>query len=203
MTIPAPPSVILASSSTTRLALLERAGVTLTVTAPDLDERAVKTALFQDGVVVETCAERLAREKAGAISVAHPEALVIGSDQILECDNQWFDKPRDKNEARQQLLLLSGRTHRLVSAAVVMRAGKIVWSGWDAAHLRMRVLSDEFLAYYLDHAGKKILTSVGAYQLEDLGAQLFERVDGDYFTILGLPLLRLLAVLRDEGVLPR
>ena len=131
----------------------------------------------------------------------HPGALVIGADQMLDCEGVWFDKPTGRDGAREQLKALRGRTHRLVSCAVIVRDGERIWHQIDRARLTMRNFSDAFLDEYLDSAGDDVLHSVGAYQLEGLGAQLFHRVDGDFFTILGLPLLPVLGFLRVHGVI--
>ena len=130
----------------------------------------------------------------------HGKALVIGADQILDCDGRWFDKPASMDEAANHLRALSGRTHRLVSAGCVATGGVVSWRHVETPSMTMRRLDDDFIADYLDRAGPSVLESVGAYRLEGIGARLFERIDGDYFTILGLPLLPLLAFLRDAGV---
>jgi septum formation protein len=127
---------------------------------------------------------------------------VIGADQVLDCDGVLFDKPADPGAARTQLLALRGRTHRLVSAVVLVRDGQRLWHHVGRADLKMRDFSTRFLDRYLESAGQAALSSVGAYQLEGIGAQLFAAIEGDYFTILGLPLLPLLDNLREHGVLP-
>ena len=148
-------------------------------------------------------AEALAELKAQRVTRRHPGALVIGADQMLECEGTWFDKPADRAAARAQLEALSGRVHRLVTCAVVVLDGERLWHRTESATMTMRRLSPEFLDRYLDTAGNEVLSSVGAYQLEGLGAQLFARVEGDFFTVLGLPLLPLLDFLRVRGVLPQ
>ena len=125
----------------------------------------------------------------------------VGADQILECDGRWFDKPRDLEEARAQLQALSGRTHRLITAAAVVRDSAVLWRAIETARLTMRRVSEAFLDRYLAAMGKRVLATVGGYELEGLGAQLMTRVEGDYFAILGLPLLPLLAFLREDGAL--
>jgi septum formation protein len=127
---------------------------------------------------------------------------VLAADQMLSCDGEWFDKPADRAAAARQLARLSGRTHRLISSAVLSRDGAIVWAATTMAELTMRPLSDAYIDHYLQTAGDVVLNSVGAYQIEALGVQLFESIRGDHFTILGLPLLPLLAFLRDARVLP-
>ena len=195
------PTVVLASGSRTRAEMLERAGVRVTLAPAAVDEEEIKLAARAEGAPVEDVAEALAELKAQRVTRRHPGALVIGADQMLECEGRWFDKPTDRAAARAQLQELRGRTHRLVSCAVVVRDGERLWHHVDRARLTMRPFSDAFLDSYLDGAGGDVLHSVGAYHLEGLGAQLFHRVDGDFFTILGLPLLPLLGFLRVHGVI--
>lgn len=193
--------VVLASGSRTRAEMLERAGVRVALAPAAVDEEEIKLSARAQGVGVDEVAEALAELKAQRVTRKHPGALVIGADQMLECDGQWFDKPTGRDAAREQLKALRGKTHRLVSCAVVVRDGERLWHQVDRARLTMRPFSDAFLESYLDAAGDNVLHSVGAYQLEGLGAQLFHRVDGDFFTILGLPLLPLLGFLRVHGVI--
>lgn len=194
------PLLVLASGSRTRAAMLEQAGVSAVLDKPLIDEDEVKAAGRAEGVPAEAVAEALAELKAQRITRRHPGALVVGADQMLECEGRWFDKPADRAAARAQLLDLRGKTHRLVSCAVVVRDGERIWHKVDSARLTMRNFSESFLDDYLDRVGDDVLHSVGAYQLEGLGAQLFQRVEGDFFTILGLPLLPLLGFLRVHGV---
>ncbi|XEY19255.1 nucleoside triphosphate pyrophosphatase [Azospirillum sp. HJ39] len=194
------PTLVLASGSRTRAAMLEQAGLNAVLDKPLVDEEEVKEAGRVEGVSADIVAEALAELKAQRIARRHPGALVIGADQMLECEGRWFDKPAGRDAARDQLLALRGRTHRLVSCAVVVRDGERMWHKTDSARLTMRNFSEAFLDDYLDRAGEGVLHSVGAYQLEGLGAQLFHRVEGDFFTILGLPLLPLLGFLRVHGV---
>lgn len=194
------PLLVLASGSRTRAAMLEQAGVAAILDKPLVDEDEVKAAGRAEGVPVEAVAEALAELKAQRIARRHPGALVVGADQMLECEGRWFDKPADGAEARTQLLDLRGKTHRLVSCAVVVRDGERIWHKVDSARLTMRNFTEDFLDDYLTRVGDDVLHSVGAYQLEGLGAQLFQRVEGDFFTILGLPLLPLLGFLRVHGV---
>ena len=194
------PLLVLASGSRTRAAMLEQAGVSAVLDKPLVDEDEVKAAGRAEGVPAEAVAEALAELKAQRITRRHPGALVVGADQMLECEGRWFDKPADRAAARAQLLDLCGKTHRLVSCAVVVRDGERIWHKVDSARLTMRNFSESFLDDYLDRVGDDVLHSVGAYQLEGLGAQLFQRVEGDFFTILGLPLLPLLGFLRVHGV---
>ena len=146
---------------------------------------------------------QLAREKAAAISATNEDVYVIGADQMLDCDGQWFDKPPDLEAAAQSLIRLRAGQHDLVTSASIVRNGKEVWRLTDRATLHMRDFSDRFLEQYLSDVGELALTSVGAYQLEGHGAQLFERIEGDYFTIPGLPLLPLLSYLREQELIPR
>ncbi|CAO3352656.1 Maf family protein [Azospirillum melinis] len=196
----AAPKLVLASGSRTRAAMLEQAGVPAILDRPLVDEDEVKAAGRAEGVPADAVAEALAELKAQRITRRHPGALVVGADQMLECEGRWFDKPADRAGARAQLLDLRGKTHQLVSCAVVVRDGERMWHKTDSARLTMRNFSEAFLDDYLDRVGDDVLHSVGAYQLEGLGAQLFHRVEGDFFTILGLPLLPLLGFLRVHGV---
>ncbi|WP_395458880.1 Maf family protein [Azospirillum melinis] len=196
----AAPKLVLASGSRTRAAMLEQAGVPAILDKPLVDEDEVKAAGRAEGVPADAVAEALAELKAQRITRRHPGALVVGADQMLDCEGRWFDKPADRATARAQLLDLRGKTHQLVSCAVVVRDGERMWHKTDSARLTMRNFSEAFLDDYLDRVGDDVLHSVGAYQLEGLGAQLFHRVEGDFFTILGLPLLPLLGFLRVHGV---
>lgn len=193
--------VVLASASRTRAGMLERAGVAVVCDPAAVDEEEVKRSCRAEGMTADAVAEALALLKAKRVSARHPGALVIGADQMLECDGEWFEKPADRTGAREQLLKLRDRTHRLISCAVVARDGERLKAWSDEARMTMRPFSHTFLESYLDAAGDDVLQSVGAYQLEGLGSQLFARVDGDHFTVLGLPLLPILDYLRGQGVL--
>ena len=195
-------TVLLASTSRTRISLLMAAGVPVEAHPPGVDEAAVKQALRAEGASPEAAAEARAELKATRLSLRRPEALVVGADQMLDCENRWFDKPDDRAAARRQLLELRGRRHRLISAVVMMQNGVRLWHHTAGATLTMRAFSEAFLDTYLEKAGPAILSSVGAYQLEGLGSQLFSAIDGDHFTILGLPLLPLLEMFRQHGVIP-
>ncbi len=200
---PAHPALILASKSAARAALLRNAGVDFTVETAPVDEASVKASFRAEGRAAEDLALALAEMKAARVSRAHPGALVIGADQLLDCEGVWFDKPGDLAGARRDLLALRGRAHRQISAVCVVADGTAIWRHVEIARLVMRPFSDAFLDDYLARAGAEIGACVGAYRLEDLGAQLFSRIEGDYFTILGLPLLPLLEFLRGHGVVGR
>jgi septum formation protein len=193
--------LILASASASRARMLEAAGVPVEIRPSRVDEAAVKQALAAECAGAREVAETLAEMKAVQVSSQAPGALVIGADQVLALDDVLFDKPQSLEEARSHLERLQGRRHKLVSAATVALDGARIWGAVDEAELVVRRLSPAFLDDYLGRVGDKALQSVGAYQLEGLGAQLFSRIRGDYFTILGLPLLPLLGFLRDRGVL--
>lgn len=193
--------IVLASGSSTRQTLLRAAGVDFRVLALPVDEDGVKQSLRQETDRPARVAETLAEMKAARVSARCPGEIVIGADQMLDCDGVWFDKPADRDGAGEQLRLLRGKTHRLTSSVVALRDGQRLWHHTDEARLTMRRFSDNFLEDYLDRADSGILSAVGAYQLEGLGVQLFMAVDGSHFTILGLPLLPLLDFLRENGEL--
>ena len=194
--------LVLASGSATRASLLRRAGVPFLQDPATVDEAAAKARLKAKGAEAGLAALELARLKAREVSARHPGALVLGADQLLDCEGAWLDKPGTRARAREQLLHLSGRSHRLETAAVLVREGAEIWSHLERPELRLRQLTPELADAYLDAAGKDVLHSVGAYQIEGHGAQLVEQLTGDVFAVLGLPLLPLLAALRREGVLP-
>lgn len=193
--------VVLASASKIRSKILLNAGVPHTCETSGIDEHIIKERLIGDGSDVETAASALAEAKAEDVARNHPEALVIGADQILECEGRWFDKPKDLGAAAETLRALRGRKHRLISAVSVFRKGSLDWGYLEAPSLTMRDFSDGFLEDYIKASGPEILESVGAYRLEGTGAQLFSRIEGNYFTILGLPLLALLDFLRKVDAL--
>lgn len=196
------PPVILASASASRARLLQAAGVPHRVEPAHVDEAEVKRSLVAQEAPSGTIAETLAELKAQQVSQRHDGALVIGADQVLDCNGHLFDKPADLEHARAHLMALRGRRHTLMTAVCVVRDGAVIWHFNDRAHLDMRSMSDAFIEWYIDKMGKRICDSVGAYQLESVGAQLFSRVEGDFFSILGLPLLPLLDLLRNHGVVP-
>ncbi len=194
-----PIALVLASASSARRKILEDARVPFAHEPSGVDEGALKAELYSRPP--REIARALALAKAQAVSARRPDALVLGADQVLETDGQLFDKPRDKSEARAQLVRLRGRPHRLVNGLALVRQGRGCWQYDDEARLWMRDFDDAFLDTYLAGAGPEILESVGAYRLEGGGAQLFARIEGDFFSILGLPLLPLLDALRREGML--
>lgn len=195
--------LILASASGTRRRLLEAAGVAFRQCPPAVDEGAVKDSLKAEGADAMDAAEALAEVKARQIALREPHALVVGADQMLDCEGDWFDKPVDAAAVAQHLERLQGRRHRLSTAAVICLGGQRIWHQRVEAWLTMRRLSPAFIAGYVSAYGARAKESVGGYQLEAEGVQLFTAVEGDHFTIQGLPLLALLGFLRDRGVLPR
>jgi len=196
--------LILASQSAARRAMLEAAGVPHDAMAAGVDEEAAKIALRAEGLNARSLADALAELKAVKLSRRYPTDLVLGCDQVASLDERvMLDKPANREEARGQLLALRGKAHRLTSAAVICEGGAPVWRHIDVAKLVVRDFSDEFVETYLDAEWPAISGCVGAYRVEGPGAQLFARIDGSHFTILGLPLLPLLDYLRDRGVLER
>ncbi len=195
------PALILATASAARRAVLAAAGLRFTAEAAAVDEAAIKEAARAVGIPPGVAAMLLAEAKAQRIARRHPEALVIGADQLLVCEGRWFDKPPDMAAARAQLLALRGRPHELMTAMVCWRGGQRVWQHLARPRLTMRGFSDAFLDAYLALEGEAVLGSVGAYRLEGPGVQLFDAVEGEHSAILGLPLLPLLGFLRQHGVL--
>lgn len=195
-----PKPLILGSASPSRAALLKAAGLEFTTSPAEIDERAIREVLQKAGdAAAADFAEVLARAKAEAVSEANPGAYVIGADQILAVGETVFEKPADMAHARRTLLSLQGQTHHLHAAVVLARSGTVHWSHVQTASLTMRALTPEDIGQYLGAAGEAVLSSVGAYQLEALGVRLFEKIEGDYFTILGVPLLPLLQQLNELG----
>lgn len=195
--------LILASGSLARRDMLKAAGIAFTVIPAAIDEAAIRDALTAENEAIDPAdvAEILARAKGEAVSRGNPDSLVISADQTLSLDGQILSKPADLDEAREALLHLRGADHRLHTAAALVESGEVVWSHVESAHMKMRKFSFDFLSEYLVRAGEEVCQSVGAYQFEGLGLQLFEEVDGDYFSILGLPMLPLMAELRSRGVI--
>ncbi|MEK1853036.1 MAG: Maf-like protein [Phyllobacterium sp.] len=193
--------IILASKSPFRAMLLRNAGIAFSAQSADIDERAVEAPLYNSGATPEDVALVLAEAKALDVSERHPSALVIGSDQTLSLGDEVMHKPEDMDGARRQLLKLSGKTHHLNSAVVLAKEGHTLWRHVSVARMTFRDLDPGFIGRHLSRVGPVAVQSVGAYQYEGQGVQLFEKVDGDYFTIVGLPLLPLLAELRREGAI--
>ncbi len=192
---------MLASGSETRRSILEAAGLLLIVDRPQVDEAVIKQDCRIRGDSADATAKLLALTKARQVALRHPGRVVLGADQMLECNGEWFDKPNSRSAAADQIGRLSGRVHRLFSAVVALRDGVVIWQTVESAELTMRELSPEFIDFYLDSVGEKALNCVGGYQLEHQGIQLFSAVRGDHFAILGMPLLSLLAFLRGEGII--
>jgi len=195
------PRLILASASLTRRRMLEAAGLSFTAIASDVDEESVKRAARAEGARAAETAFLLAEMKAQKVAARNPRALVVGADQILVCENIWFDKPGNLQGARTQLKALRGRVHDLETAVVCYRGGARQWFHVSRPRLTMRGFSDAFLETYLAAERDEILGNVGAYRLVGRGAQLFEQIEGDFFSVLGLPLLPLLSYLRHARVL--
>lgn len=191
--------VVLASSSPFRRMLLENAGLSFEWRAADIDERQIEASI--DDKSPDTVAKVLAEAKALDVSRHFPATLVIGSDQTMSLGDRVYHKASNRAEAKETLMSLSGQTHRLNSAVAIALDGKIVWNHVSHALLTARILSEAFVDGYLDRVGDKAMTSVGAYQLEGEGIHLFSQIDGDYFTILGLPMLPLLEELRHLGAI--
>lgn len=193
--------MVLASASETRRRLLHAAGVAAITDPSDVDEHAIKARAREADMGPDATALALADAKAFTVSRRHAGALVIGADQILVCGNRVFDKAASLEQAEETLKFLRGRSHRLISAVTITFDDLVVWRHVENAWLTMRPFSDAFLAHYLEEAGDAVLTSVGAYRIENQGIQLFSQIAGDHFTILGLPLLPLMKVLREQGAL--
>ncbi|WP_296016133.1 Maf-like protein [uncultured Agrobacterium sp.] len=193
--------LILASSSASRQMLMRNAGLTFSSIPAQIDERAIDTKLEQDGAAPEVIALELAKAKAIAVSLLHPEAFVIGSDQTMSLGDRIYHKAKDMAQAHANVLSLSGKTHRLNCGVALAKNGTVIWDTVSIAKMTVRELSADYVSRYLERSGLQVLSSVGAYQLEGEGIQLFSSIEGDYFTILGLPLLPLLAQLRELRVI--
>lgn len=196
-------TIILASQSASRQAMLAAAGVPHRAVAAHIDEEAIKAAMHQEGAPPRSIADSLAALKARRVASSYPVDMVVGSDSILVLgDGQMLDKPIDRADAAAQLAAMSGGRHSLISAVVIVEGAREVWRHVDMATLSMRSLSASFIDSYLDAEWPAISGCVGCFRIEGPGIQLFDRVDGDHFTILGMPLLPLLGYLRTRGVLP-
>ncbi len=193
--------LILASASASRQMLMRNAGLTFSSIPAQIDERAIDTKLKQDGAAPEVIALELAKAKAIAVSLLHPEAFVIGSDQTMSLGDRIYHKAKDMAQAHANVLSLSGKTHRLNCGVALAKNGAVIWDTVSIAKMTVRELSADYVSRYLERSGLQVLSSVGAYQLEGEGIQLFSSIEGDYFTILGLPLLPLLAQLRELRVI--
>lgn len=191
--------IILASTSATRQAMMRNAGLSITAAAPQVDEPALIAA--NPLWLPRETALNLAEAKAVDVSRRNPQALVIGADQVLALGDRAYSKPRDRAHCRQQLMELRGKEHQLISGVALAQDGVTLWLYAEEANLIMRNFSEAFLDRYLDIVGDDCMTSVGGYKIEGLGVQLFQKITGDYFTILGVPLLALLARLRQSGEL--
>ena len=191
--------IVLASNSASRKAMLEAAGIAFEAEGAAVDERALEAEM--EGAEPAEIAQALAAAKAAALSAARPDALVLGSDSLVEVDGRRFDKPANRDNAAEHLRFFSGKTMTLQSAAALARGGQIVWVGSDFARLRVRDLSEDFIAAYLDAEWPAVSYCVGVFRIEGPGVQLFESIAGDQFTVLGMPLLQVLDALRGEGAL--
>lgn len=203
MPFPDGPKLVLASASAVRSRLLTHAGVPHEIDPARVDEASVRDALVAEGAEHFAIAETLGELKAQQISRKRPGNLVLGADQVLSCNGVLFEKPADLDHVRAHLKALMGKAHTLHTSASVVRDGEVLWHHNAQATLHMRSLSDAFIEAYVETVGEAACASVGAYELEGLGAQLFSRIDGDFFVILGLPLLPLLDFLRNNNVVLR
>ena len=193
--------VVLASESATRAAVLKGAGVGFSIHAAQIDEDSVKHSMHSANRSALDTAQVLSDLKASQVSLGYPEALVIGGDQMLVCGDTWFDKPRDLATVREQLCLLRGRAHELLTAISVARGGAVIWRFSVTSELVMRCFSDEFLDRYVESEREHACNSIGGYRLEGLGVQLFSKINGEYYDILGMPLISLLNFLREHGAI--
>jgi septum formation protein len=195
--------LVLASGSATRARLLSAAGIAFDIVAPHVDEEAIKDSLLAERAPPRDIADALAALKASKVSNSHPAALVIGADLVLVFEGELISKSSDLNDARKLLQRFSGKTHELIAGVVLAKGGSIVWRHVARAQLTMHSLGDKFLDAYLVPEREEILSSVGCYHLEREGIQLFSNIVGDYFTVLGLPMVPLLNALREFGALPQ
>lgn len=189
--------IILASGSPHRLEILTNAGVQVDVEKANIDERSIEAPIIEAGLGSADVAEILAVSKANDVSARNVDAYVIGCDQTLSLEGELLHKPKDMEEARRRLLALSGKVHELNSAVAIIRNGETVWSYVETCSIEFRDLDPGFIGRHLAQAGDKVLSSVGAYQIEGMGVQLFKKIEGDFFSIMGLPILPLLEKLRE------
>jgi septum formation protein len=194
--------MILASASEVRARVLRAAGVTFDIVPARVDEEALKQSMLAEKAAPRAIADALAALKARRVSTSHPGELVLGADQVLVLNGELISKCETLAGAGALLKHMRGKTHRLISALVLAKDGASIWRHVDSAHLSMRAFSDGFLENYIASEGESLLSGVGCYKLEGRGIELFDKIDGDYFTILGLPLLPLLSALREQGVIP-
>lgn len=194
--------IVLASGSRARAEMLRAAGIAIEIRPARIDEAELKAGLKSEGCDAGRAALALAQWKAAQVAGNAPGRLVLGADQMLECEGAWFDKPADREGAAGQLRLLRGKTHVLHSAAALVQDGRMIWHHVASARMRVRAFSEAFLEDYLRKAGEDTLHCVGAYRLEGEGVQLFDQIEGDYFTVLGLPLLPVIGFLREREILP-
>ncbi len=195
--------LILASQSPSRAHLLNQAGVPFQIYPSCVDESVIKKMCGHQNKTAEETSLALALEKARSVAEVFPDQYVLGADQMVECDGQWLDKAESLSEAREQLKFLRGKTHSLPTSAVVLHGKNVVWQVTITPHLTMRSLSDGFIDLYLETIGPAAFGAVGCYQIEKLGLQLFDHIEGDIFTIMGLPMLPLLSFLRDVNLVHR
>ena len=193
--------LILASKSTSRRDMLDAAGVDYEAIPADIDERSVEAGI--EGASAAEIAEALSVAKAAAVAREHPDALVLGSDSLVVVDGKRFDKPASREDAAEHLRIFSGKVMELHSAAALVRGDACEWCHASVARLKVRELSDDFIAHYLDHEWPEVSFTVGVFRIEAMGVQLFDSIEGDQFTVLGMPLLPLLEALREQGVLER
>jgi septum formation protein len=193
--------LVLASKSAPRRALLEAAGIPLVIDPADIDERAAEAASPKEAAAPEGAALLLARAKAFETAKRNSGKTVLGADQTLALGVERFSKPKSRDAAREQLKKFSGKTHALHSGIAIVRGDKVLFETVASAHLTMHQLTDAFIDGYLDAAGERVMQSVGGYQLESVGVNLFEKIEGDHFTILGMPLMPLLAFFRKSGMI--
>lgn len=194
--------LILASGSKTRRSMLQNAGIDIEVHVAPVDESAIKESLIAENIPARDVADALADAKARAVAMMHPDRMILAADQILVQEGEFFTKAKNREQAEKTLSKMSGRSHQLISAAVIYDQGQPVWRAVDSATLHVRQLGPDFITWYLDTLGDDAFWSVGCYQLEGLGAQLFNKVEGNHFTILGLPLLPVIDFLRRTGKVP-